>query len=207
MGAEENHNIVPVAGGETRQTILNRLAHRLDEPGMDRPAVDDAPLKGIQQTGSPRGAPELVQAGSGGTAGELRILREGDGALDSIGVHLPKRLVAGGPGISKGDVKAVGRRFWGEAVQASDHAPTLGFGVPEYRRATSDVGVEAFHLRRSSPRDERTEPALEGKLNDLPIREELQQERLDVVEGRGPAEIEHDNPGFGPGARGAGRSG
>src|SRR3954454_23558655 len=167
MGAEENHNILPVAGGEARQTILNRLGHRLDEPGMDRPAVDDAPLKGIQQTGSPCGPPELVQAGSGGTAGELRILGESDRALDSIGVHLPKRLVAGGPGISEGNIKAMGCGLWGEAVQASDHAPTLGFGVPEYRRAASDVGVEAFHLRRPSPRDERTEPALEGKLNDL----------------------------------------
>src|SRR4051812_50159367 len=120
---------------------------------MDRPAVDDAPLKGIQQTGSPRGAPELVQAGSGGTAGELRILREGDGALDSIGVHLPKRLVAGGPGISKGDVKAVGRRFWGEAVQGGDHAPTPGFGGPGDRRAAPHGCGEGLYPRRSLPPD------------------------------------------------------
>src|SRR3954464_3883593 len=112
MGAEENHNILPVAGGEARQTILNRLAHRLDEPGMDRPAVDDAPLKGIQQTGSPRGAPELVQAGSGGAAGELRILGEGDGAFDSIGVPLAKRIVAGGPGVPEGNVKSMRCRLW-----------------------------------------------------------------------------------------------
>ena len=110
--------------------------------------------------------------------------------------HGAERVVALGLDVAEGDVEAVRRGLGREPVQPLDHALALGPGVPEDRRAAADLVVQPADLGGAAPRDERAEPALKRELDDLAVGEQLEQERLDLVERGRPAEVHHDDAGL-----------
>ncbi len=194
--AEQEQDLVPHGGVELREPFAHRVGHRPDEPGVHRPPVDDAPLECVPQARALGGAPELVQARAGGAAGELGVLGEGDRALDAVRRHGAKRVLALGLDIAKRHVEAVRRRVRREPVEPLDHPLALRPGVPEDGRPTADLVVQAADLGGPPPRYEGAEPVLERQLDDLAVREQLEQERLDLVEVGWPAEVQHHDPGF-----------
>jgi hypothetical protein len=194
--AEQDQHLVTIGGIELLQPLPHRLGHRRDEPVVDRPAVDDAPRERIPESRALGGAPELVQARAGRTAGELGILGKSHGALDPVLRHGAERVVALGRDVPEGDVEAVGRSLRREAVQPLDHPLALCPGVPEDRRASTDPFVQSADLGGAAAGDERPEPLLKGKLDDLAVCEELEQEWLDLVQGGRPTEVHHDDAGL-----------
>jgi hypothetical protein len=51
-----------VLGSELLHPFLHSFSHGLDKPRMNRPAVHDALLEGIRQSGSGGGPPEFIKA-------------------------------------------------------------------------------------------------------------------------------------------------
>src|SRR5690349_19184589 len=78
-----------------------------------------------------------------------------------------------------------------EPVEPLDHALALGACVPQNRRAAADGLIQPADLGGPAAGDERAEPALEGELDDLPVGEQLEQERLDLSQRGRPAEVHH----------------
>jgi hypothetical protein len=108
VGAEQNECLVTVGGIELAKSVADGLGHGVDEAGVYRPTIDDAPLKGVAQAGSTGGPPQLIQTGAGGAAGKLRVLGERYRALHPIGMHRPQGVVAARLGIAERYVELVG---------------------------------------------------------------------------------------------------
>ena len=111
MRAEEEQHLVALRQGEPVQPFQHGLGHRLDESVVHRPAVDDAPLEGVPQSGLRTGAPELVETRTRRAAGELGVLGEGDRTLHTVGLHGAERVLALRTHVAEGDVELVRRGF------------------------------------------------------------------------------------------------
>src|SRR5690625_3652536 len=117
-------------------------------------------------------APQLVQGGTCGCTGELRVLGESHSAFDSVPVHLAEGIVTGGTGVAEGHVEAVWCGIRTESVQPFDHAlPLLGRPVKD-RGPTADTAVQLLNVRRASPRYERAQHILHRQLDYLAVTED-----------------------------------
>ena len=92
------------------------------------------------------------------------------------------------------------RRLGREAIEPLAHAAALRLGPALDGRAAADGIVQLPHARAAALRDESAQLVLERQAEELAIGEELQQERLDVVERLRSTEIEHHDAGP-PGCR------
>jgi hypothetical protein len=111
-------------------------------------------------------------------------------------VHRAQGGVAAGAGIAEGYVELVGGGLRRDPVQPGDHSAPLSLGIPPDWRSTADRGVQTPNLGGTPPRDERSEPTLEGELDNLVVGEQLEQERLHIVECGRPPEVHHDYTGL-----------
>lgn len=142
---------------------------------MRAPAVDHAPLD-VPQLARLASPVELVQAAPCRAAAVLRVLRERDCTLHTVRLHLLRGHVREGLRVPERDVVLVrcGRRM--QLIQQLRHALALYVRVLEDGRAAAYVGILLLDLRRASTRDERCKHGLEGKGDEVSIREQVLEE-------------------------------
>jgi hypothetical protein len=97
--------------------------------------------------------------------------------------------------IAERHVEPVRRGARREPIEPGDQGLSLDVGPVQDGRATADSFIQLPDLGCAPPGNERSQPALEGKLDNFAIGEELEQERLDIVECRWAAEVEEDDGG------------
>ena len=147
----------------------------VDETGVDTPPVNDTPLDVVLCGGflalrsSLSDLPvQLVQAAAGGRARVLRVLGEGDRALDAVPLHLFEARLGLGVGVPERDVGLVRCSFGRQLVEQFSHAFALDPRPLEDRRTASDGRVLLFDFGRPALGDQRREDRLERQRNELP---------------------------------------
>ncbi len=143
---------------------------------MSTPPVNHAPFYPVPEVACLALPIQLVQTASRRAAAVLRILREGDRALDAVRLHLPGRLVRERTRIAERDIALVGCRGRMQLVQNGSHTLALELRVMKDGGAAAYVFILLLYLWCSAPRNPRCEDGLEGQGDEVAIEEEVLEE-------------------------------
>jgi hypothetical protein len=157
-----------------RHAVAINATH-INEARVESPSVNNRPLNLLLSLNfgcTPRPIdhlPQLVQAGSSRTARVLGVLRERDGPLDSVPLHLRHAVLRQRLGVSERDVRLVRGSLWGELVEELGHALALRAGPLENWRTSSDGGVLSLNLGRTALGDQWRKEGLEREGDEVSV--------------------------------------
>ena len=121
---------------------------------------------------------QLVQAASGGRARVLRVLRERNGSLYPVPLHLLEHRLREGLGVSESDVRFMRGRRRVHLVQKLAHCFSLNLCPFQNRRSPAYIGVLFLDLWRTSLSNPRSEDRLHRERDEIVV---VKQAREEIV--------------------------